>query len=97
MKIHLQRFLLILFLLPFFASANHRSSFRKNKNMKPTLVSLISIGKSTGKIWLQIDKLDEEILYQTSLPAGLGSNEWLDRGILGTTYIVKFNRVGIKF
>jgi hypothetical protein len=24
---------------------------------------------------LQIDKLDEEILYQTSLPAGLGSNE----------------------
>jgi hypothetical protein len=51
-----------------------------------------------GKIWLQIDKLDEEILYQTSLPAGLGSNEVsLDRGILGTTYIVKFNRVGIKF
>jgi hypothetical protein len=31
--------------------------------------------ESTGKIWLQIDKLDEEILYQTSLPAGLGSNE----------------------
>jgi hypothetical protein len=27
------------------------------------------------------------------LPAGLGSNEVsLDRGILGTTYIVKFNR-----
>jgi hypothetical protein len=41
--------------------------------------------ESTGKIWLQIDKLDEEILYQTSLPAGLGSNDvGLDRGILGT-------------
>jgi hypothetical protein len=49
--------------------------------------------ESTGKIWLQIDKLDEEILYQTSLPAGLGSNDvGLDRGILGTTYVVKFNR-----
>jgi hypothetical protein len=46
---------------------------------------------------LQIDKLDEEILYQTSLPAGLGSNDvGLDRGILGTTYVVKFNRVGNK-
>jgi hypothetical protein len=50
-----------------------------------------------GKNMVAIDKLDEEILYQTSLPAGLGSNEVsLDRGILGTTYIVKFNRVGNK-
>jgi hypothetical protein len=55
------------------------------------------LGRKQGKIWLQIDKLDEEILYQTSLPAGLGSNDvGLDRGILGTTYVVKFNRVGNK-
>ncbi|MFA6944529.1 MAG: zinc-dependent metalloprotease, partial [Pedobacter sp.] len=53
--------------------------------------------ESTGKIWLQIDEFDREILYQTSLPAGLGSNDvGLDRGSLGTTYIVKFNRVGNK-
>jgi hypothetical protein len=58
---------------------------------------LILLGRKHGKIWLQIDKLDEEILYQTSLPAGLGSNDvGLDRGILGTTYVVKFNRVGNK-
>jgi hypothetical protein len=58
---------------------------------------LILLGRKQGKIWLQIDKLDEEILYQTSLPAGLGSNDvGLDRGILGTTYVVKFNRVGNK-
>jgi hypothetical protein len=45
---------------------------------------------------LQIDKLDEEILYQTSLPAGLGSNDvGLDRGIWAQ-YVVKFNRVGNK-
>lgn len=52
---------------------------------------------STGKVWLQINKFDTEILYQTSLPAGLGSNDvGLDRGILGTTYVVKFSRVGNK-
>jgi hypothetical protein len=31
--------------------------------------------ESTGKIWLQIDEFDKEFLYQTSLPAGLGSND----------------------
>jgi len=52
---------------------------------------------STGKVWLQLNKFDTEILYQTALPAGLGSNDvGLDRGIMGTTYIVKFSRVGNK-
>lgn len=52
---------------------------------------------STGKVWLQINKFNSEILYQTSLPSGLGSNDvGLDRGIMGTTYIVKFTKVGNK-
>ncbi len=70
----------------------------KTKNMKlyPGFLNYFW-DESTGKIWLQIDELDKEILYQTSLPAGLGSNDvGLDRGIMGTTYIVKFNRVGNK-
>jgi Met-zincin/Domain of unknown function (DUF5117) len=50
-----------------------------------------------GKIWLEVSKLDSEMLYQTSLPAGLGSNDiGLDRGLLGNTSIVKFSRVGRK-
>ncbi len=50
-----------------------------------------------GKMWLEIDKLDSEILYQTSLPAGLGSNDiGLDRGLLGDTRIIKFIRNGRK-
>ncbi|MFL5810421.1 MAG: zinc-dependent metalloprotease, partial [Flavisolibacter sp.] len=52
---------------------------------------------ATGKIWLDIQKLDSEILYVSSLPAGLGSNDiGLDRGLLNDTKIVKFSRVGRK-
>jgi hypothetical protein len=53
--------------------------------------------ENAGKIFLEINKLDSEILYQTSLPAGLGSNDvGLDRGLLGSTTIVKFSKVGRK-
>jgi Met-zincin/Domain of unknown function (DUF5117) len=53
--------------------------------------------ENAGKIWLEIDKLDSEILYQTSLPAALGSNDiGLDRGLLGKTSIVKFSKIGRK-
>ena len=53
--------------------------------------------ENTGKIWLEIDKLDTEILYITSLPAGLGSNDvGLDRGLLGGERIVKFSKTGRK-
>ncbi len=48
-----------------------------------------------GKIWLEIDKWDTEFLYVSSLPAGLGSNDiGLDRGQLGGSRIVKFQRSG---
>lgn len=53
--------------------------------------------ENSGKIWLEIDKLDSAILYINSLPAGLGSNDiGLDRGLLGDTRIVRFNRTGRK-
>lgn len=49
------------------------------------------------KIFLVIDKFNEEVLYVNSLPAGVGSNDiGLDRGQLGNERIVKFNRVGPK-
>ncbi len=53
--------------------------------------------EAAGKIWLEIDKFDSEILYVISLPAALGSNDiGLDRGLLGDDRIIKFNRVGRK-
>ncbi|HET6975509.1 MAG TPA: zinc-dependent metalloprotease [Pyrinomonadaceae bacterium] len=49
----------------------------------------------TGKIWLEIDKWNTEFLYVESLPAGIGSNDiGLDRGQLGDSNIVRFDRVG---
>lgn len=51
----------------------------------------------TGKIWLEIDKLNQEFLYVNSLPAGLGSNDiGLDRGQLGGERVVYFSRQGPK-
>ncbi|NJN35140.1 MAG: DUF5117 domain-containing protein [Saprospiraceae bacterium] len=50
-----------------------------------------------GKIWLLVDKFDQEFLYVNSLPAGLGSNDiGLDRGQLGQTRIVFFQKIGKK-
>src|SRR5436190_2148243 len=50
-----------------------------------------------GKIWLEIDKWNSEFLYVVSLPAGVGSNDiGLDRGQIGPSRIVRFERSGPK-
>src|SRR5260370_14860635 len=50
-----------------------------------------------GKLWLEIDKWGTELLYQSSMPAGIGSNDiGLDRGQLGGTHVVRFERSGPK-
>lgn len=53
--------------------------------------------ENAGRLWLEINKLDTEVLYIKSLPAGLGSNDiGLDRGMLDGNNIVKFSRTGRK-
>jgi hypothetical protein len=53
--------------------------------------------EKAGKVWLEIGRWGEEFLYVNSLPAGLGSNDiGLDRGQLGDTRIVRFDRIGPK-
>lgn len=53
--------------------------------------------EDTGKIWLEVDKLDQEFIYVNSLAAGIGSNDiGLDRSQLGDTRIVKFEKIGPK-
>ncbi|BCS31247.1 hypothetical protein TBR22_A04470 [Luteitalea sp. TBR-22] len=53
--------------------------------------------EASGRLYLEISRFDQEFLYQVSLPAGLGSNPvGLDRGQLGPTSVVTFQRVGPK-
>lgn len=50
-----------------------------------------------GKLWLEIDTFEREFLYVVGLPAGIGSNDiGLDRGQLGPSRLVRFERSGPK-
>lgn len=50
-----------------------------------------------GKIYLEINKFDTELLYYPTLAQGIGSNDiGLDRGRLGGAHVVKFQRTGNK-
>jgi hypothetical protein len=53
--------------------------------------------EKTGRILVEVDKLNQEFLYVNTLPAGVGSNDLgLDRGQIGNTRIVKFIKSGPK-
>ena len=72
------------------------SDFTKGKTFQQGYFSFYH-DKSQGKVYLQIDKFNQEFLFQSSLPHGVGSNDiGLDRGQLGDTRLVKFERVGSK-
>src|SRR3954471_9824221 len=50
--------------------------------------------ESTGRLLIE-PRFNEPMIYQTSLPAGVGSNPiGLDRGELSGTHLVHFERVG---
>lgn len=92
------RLFIAFLLIPVLLSAQKLPSIEeKTKNSKKQEGFLNMYWEdSTGKIMLEV-KLDTEILYQQSLPAGLGSNDiGLDRGLLGDTRIIRFSKVGRK-
>ena len=95
----MKKLLLLLICMPFFATSQTLPSIEeKTKNFiaYPGFIKFYW-DANAGKIWMEVNKFDSALLYQTSLPAGLGSNDiGLDRGKLGTTAIVKFTRVGNK-
>jgi len=50
-----------------------------------------------GRLIIRIDDFDEPFLYQSSMARGVGSNDLgLDRGQLGATRVVEFQRSGPK-
>lgn len=95
----MKKALIFLILLPVLAQAQNLPSISEKTAKLKGHAGFLNFywDESGGKIYLEISKLDSEILYQTSLPAGLGSNDvGLDRGILGATAVVKFTRIGNK-
>jgi hypothetical protein len=51
--------------------------------------------ESEGRLWLEVPRLDVEVLHVTGFATGLGSNDiGIDRGALSGSRIVKFERVG---
>ena len=50
-----------------------------------------------GTLWMEIARFDSDLLYVRSLAAGVGSNDiGLDRGQIGASALVRFERVGPK-
>jgi len=95
----MKKFLLLFALAPLFLAAQKLPSIEeKTKDLKKHDGFMnFYWDENAGKIFLEVDKLDAEFLYVTSLPAGLGSNDiGLDRGLLGGERIVKFSKTGRK-
>ena len=91
--------LLLLFILPFVVFAQKLPSIEEKTSAMKKYEGFFNFywDDATGKIWLDINKLDSGFLYVTTLPAGLGSNDvGLDKGLLTSNRLVKFNRVGRK-
>ncbi len=97
----MRQLFLSLLLLPFFSIAQTKALptvEERTKDLKK-IEGYFNFywDEANGKILLEVDKLEQEFLYLSSLPAGLGSNDLgLDRGLLGEEKIVKFSRVGRK-
>lgn len=96
--------LLVLFLFSFVGTALAGSNvantsiaeFSKGKESQQGFFSFL-YDQQNGKVYLKIDQTKKQFLFQSSLPHGVGSNDiGLDRGQLGDTRLVQFERVGSK-
>ena len=100
----MKRFLIVacaVFCLFTFASAQNPqrktiSAFTEKMQKIDGFVTLY-LNNDEGKIYLEVPKFDQEMLYLVSLPTGVGSNPiGLDRAQLGPTRVIKFERAGNK-
>jgi hypothetical protein len=98
---------LVLLLLPVVAPAIGHASTAPASQPLPTVIArtaglqrldgLVPLywDEARGALLMEVPRIGEELLYQVSLAAGLGSNPiGLDRHQLGATQIVRFERVG---
>ena len=90
---------LILPILLLFFFQNSFSQFFKEKKGVTKFEGFVNFyyDENEDKIFLEVDKLDDEFLYVHALSEGIGSNDiGLDRGQLGDGVVVKFHKAGNK-
>ena len=96
MTAKIKLFVLLITLLSNTVIAKNISSFTKGMVTTKGFYTFY-YDDAKDKIYLDIDKLSQPFLFQSSMPQGLGSNDiGLDRGQLGDTRIVQFERYGNK-
>jgi hypothetical protein len=81
------------------AAAQESVSFKDRKDQMRRQEGYLPLlwDEEKGKLYLELARFEEELLYVTSLPAGVGSNDiGLDRGQISGERIVLFRRIGPK-
>ncbi|HIE70295.1 MAG TPA: DUF5117 domain-containing protein, partial [Planctomycetes bacterium] len=72
------------------------AAFTKDMQHLPGFVDM-HVDKKTDRVYLQLSRFGEELLYATAQASGLGSNPiGLDRGSLGPQHVIEFRRAGQK-
>lgn len=90
--------LLTVWLLGLVLAVSAQAQSNPNEGMQSGFVDIMH-DSTTDSMFIQLDKsqLGQELIFQSSLPRGIGSNDiGLDRGQLGDTRLVKFVRFGNK-
>jgi hypothetical protein len=91
-------FFLVLLCLSQVLQAQDNEDFLQAKQAMSGFVEIV-YSNSDDKVYLALDvtQLNQQMLFQSSLPHGIGSNDiGLDRGQLGDTRLVEFQRFGNK-
>ena len=87
-----------LFLVVFIPSALLAQDFNRVKDLAAIPGFLTTYyDEPEDRLFMKVDRLEEELLYVTGLSSGVGSNDiGLDRGQLGSTKVVYFKKAGNK-
>lgn len=88
--------LIILLVSPVWAATPDISTFTQNMEKQSGFIPFY-YDSDNDRVYLEISRFQSPLLFQSSLPHGLGSNDiGLDRGQLGDTRLVQFERYGNK-
>lgn len=69
----------------------------ENKSRRVNGFMPIYVSSNEGRVWLEVNKFEQPFIMYTGLPFGIGSNDiGLDRGQLGESRLVQFERYGNK-